>query len=428
MLRNNESSESSEQKIKFKDLENEIRAMDKNMALNYLLGSQWYATPRPLQVAVMARAGWNWLELFVTASIENLGRKGNTFYQSEENIAALLGVSDGAVRKAAAKLKKKGILVREGKRGQRARTWTLKSTTSGTSSPPLSGHHNRPIRDTEATTSGTSHNKKKDLKKNEDNNKKERKGGKPPAFFPDILSFYSKSEIQSRLENFPWDDHKPDTPKGLASCWANLKEAFRPPSGASAGGDADSAPPPDPDVAWAEAQMEASRAHQTLKQMGDRKTAENVRNWLKWYIATRGFGDRGYLTEFSASWGDFLAYEEEAKKAEEAREAEEYSRREAQRKTDTLEACRQSPILGKIYQAAINTYGEADVEKEWQCFESLYNGLSSHRPYDRIDSDGADLIVEAIVSREFGLHGAIIHTYGDITDRKRKEWRAAGGR
>ena len=426
-----ESSESSEPKIKFKDLENEIRAMDKKMAMDYLLGNQWYKTPRPLQIAVMARAGWNRLELFVTASIKNLGQIKNDFYQSEENIAALLGVSDGAVRKAAAKLKKKGILVREGKRGQRARTWTLKSTTSRTSSSPLSGHHNRPTRDTEATTSGTSHNKKKDLKKNEVKNKKEGKGGKPPAFLPDILSFYSKSEIQSRLENFPWDDYRPDTPKGLASCWANLKEAFRPPSEASAGGNADSAAPPASDAALEDAQMEfqmeASRAHQTLKQMGNRKTAENVRNWLKWYIATRGFGDRGYLTEFSASWGGFLAYEEEEKKAEEARETEEYFRREAQRKTDALESCRQSPILGKIYQAAINAYGKADVEKEWKCFDSLYNGLSSHRPYDRIDSDGADLIVEAIASGEFSLHGAINNTYYDITRQKRKEWRAAGG-
>ncbi len=246
-----ESSESSEQKIKFKDLENEVRAMDKKMAMDYILGRQWYATPRPLQVAVMARAGWNWLELFVAASIENLGRKGNTFYQSEENIAALLGVSDGAVRKAAARLKKKGILVREGKRGQRARPWTLKSTTSGTSSSPLSGHHNRPTRDTEATTSGTSHNKKKDIKRSS-NTKKEGKRGKPPTFLPDILSIFSKSEIQSRLENFPWDNHRPDTPKGLASCWAKLKKAFIPPNGATAGGNVDSAPPPDPDAAWAE--------------------------------------------------------------------------------------------------------------------------------------------------------------------------------
>lgn len=431
MLRNNESSESSEPKIKFKDLENEIRAMDKKMALDYLLGTRWYATPRPLQVAVMARAGWNWLELFVATSIENLGQIKNDFYQSEGNIAALLGVSDGAVRKAAARLKKMGILVREGKRGQRARTWTLKSTTSGTSSSPLLGHHNRPIRDTEATTSGTSHNKKKDLKKNEDNNKKEKKGGKPPAFLPNILSFYSKSEIQSRLENFPWDGHRLDTPKGLASCWAYLKEAFRPPSGARAGGNADSAPPPASDAAWADAQtefqMEASRAHQTLKQMEDRKTAENVRNWLKWYIATRGFGDRGYITEFSASWGDFLAYEEEEKKAEEAREAEEYAKREAQRKMEALEGCRQSPILGKIYQAAIQAYGEDEVGKEWECFRDLFNGLGSDRPYNKIDSDEVDQIVEAIVSKEFGLHNAISDTYFDITDRKRTEWKASGG-
>lgn len=430
MLRNNESSESSEQKIKFKDLENEIRAMDKKMAMDYLLGSRWYATPRPLQVAVMARAGWNWLELFVAASIENLGQIKNDFYQSEGNIAALLGVSDGAVRKAAAKLKKKGILVREGKRGQRARTWALKYTTSGTSSSLLSGHHNRPTRDTEATTSGTSHNKKKDLKKN-DKNKKEGKRGKPPSFLPDILSIYSKSEIQSRLENFSWDDHRLDTPKGLASCWAHLKETFRPPCGATAGGNADSAAPPASYAALADAQMEfqkeASRAHQTLKQMEDRKTAENVRNWLKWCIATRGFGDRGYLTEFSASWGDFLAYEEEEEKAEEAREAEEYAKREAQRKMEALEGCRQSPILGKIYQAAIQTYGEDEVGKEWECFRDLFNGLGSDRPYYRMDSDEVDQIVEAIVSKEFGLHNAISDTYSDITERKRAEWWASGG-
>ncbi len=173
--------------------------------------------------------------------------------------------------------------------------------------------------------------------------------------------------------------------------------------------------------------MEASRAHQTLKQMENRKTAENVRNWLKWYIATRGFGDRGYLTEFSASWGDFLTYEEEEKKAEEAREAEEYARRETQKKMDTLEACRQSPILDKIYHAAIQAYGEDEVGKEWECFRELFNGLGSDLPYYRIDSDEADQIVAAIVSKKFSLHYAINDTYFDITERKRKKWRAAGG-
>ena len=75
MQEKSESSESSEQakKINLKELRAEILSMSKQDAMDYILGEAWYKTPRPFQIAILKRSGWNWMESYIATSIENLG-------------------------------------------------------------------------------------------------------------------------------------------------------------------------------------------------------------------------------------------------------------------------------------------------------------------------------------------------------------------
>ena len=125
MQEKSESSESSEQakKINLKELRVQILSMNKESAMDYILGDEWYRTPRPFQIAILKRSGWNWMESYIATSIENLGRSDNPFYESSESIGELMGVSPRTVRKAGSRLKARGIINREGKNGERHRPW-----------------------------------------------------------------------------------------------------------------------------------------------------------------------------------------------------------------------------------------------------------------------------------------------------------------
>ena len=118
---------------------------------------------------------------------------------------------------------------------------------------------------------------------------------------PPLLFFESKedikSQIQALLASFPWDDHRLDSPEGLASCWARLVGTLKPPSEAKAGNNDDSAGEIDG--------MEISRAFMTLKQMRIYRNPETIRQWLEWYVMSGGLRKSCFITKFSGSWDQY---------------------------------------------------------------------------------------------------------------------------
>ena len=319
-----EDKSSSEQanKINLNELRALILTMSKQDAMDYILGDEWYGTPRPFQIAIQVRAGWNWLEMYIATSIENLGRKGNVFYQSEKQIAELLDVSPGAVRKAAARLKEKGLIVRAGKSGQRARQWTDKPTTLVTSTPLPLGHQAHYFGDVDPTTLGTSHNNKKDLKKKKENKKEDKKEKTPPSLPRD--SNFKKEDKNKALEflnGFDLLNHLE-----FSKSYFGLLELFKKKGGLIE---------MDDDRKYALECLE-----KTLPR--DYRRQAILADWMIWYVLTPPRPkEPPYFTKFKKSWADYLptatvlleaiTAPERQQRVEEMRVGQEQQRREMEK-------------------------------------------------------------------------------------------------
>ena len=334
-MNNSESSETEDEKpIKGKALRKWIKSIDKDEAIAYFMDAQkWFRTPRPLQVAILMKAGLEYLptalELYIRASIADWAKIDLICRDSEEEISELFGVSAGGVRSAASEIKSRGI-VRLGKNGQRRRPWAIVEmekqidadpTTSQTPTPlpaKRQPHHQPNVY---PTTSQTPHKKgieKKEIEKNEIEDRKDRKAH---ACLPIAIHSFSQSEIQTLLDSFPWGNHKLDSPEGLASCWTILIDIFNQPSEAKAERDNGSAENFDP--------MDSRRAYKILEQMEEYGDPDTIRNWMEWYIAGGGLSRSQWLTAFSYSWE---TYQPIAAEAQKAKMAEEESRRAEERR------------------------------------------------------------------------------------------------
>jgi len=318
MQEKEKSSESSEQnkKINLKELRAQILSMKKESAMDYVLGEAWFRTPRPFQIAILKRAGWNWMEMYIAASIENLGRKDNLFYESCESIGELMGVSPRTVRKAGSRLKARGILNREGKKGERHREWKWmdsdnidgKSETRLETNAMISvidpgtivtstkeqmshqkeqmSHQPRNKCHVDLGTNVTPHNNRKDLKKKE-KNKKEDKEESIPSFSGDS-SFKKEDKDKAKARGYLNDFVLLNSTEFCKSYFGLLK-MFKKEN-------------------LTEQELDFEIASECL----DSKVPKEFRcqailaEWMIWYVLTPPRPDEHpYFTNFKKSWEDF---------------------------------------------------------------------------------------------------------------------------
>ena len=357
MQEKSESSESSEQakKINLKELRVQILSMNKESAMDYIMGDEWYRTPRPFQIAILKRSGWNWMESYIATSIENLGRSDNPFYESSESIGELMGVSPRTVRKAGSRLKARGIINREGKNGERHRPWkwmdsddsegksetrleangvisiidpgtNVTSTQEQMSRLPRNNCHVDP------GTNVTPHNNRKDLKKNNENKKKDKEES-IPSFSGD--SSFKKEDEDKALEYLNGFDLL--NPLDLCRSYFGLLKMLKRGS-------------------LTERELDLEVASECLN---DKVPLEFHRqaiiaNWITWYIFTPPPPKKPpYLYNFKKSWADFSPIaidlletitaperqqrEAEAKARQEQQDREDKARQEQQDREDAEE-------------------------------------------------------------------------------------------
>ena len=435
MQEKSESSESSEQakKINLKELRAQILSMSKQDAMDYILGDEWYKTPRPFQIAILKRSGWNWMESYIATSIENLGRSDNPFYESSESIGELMGVSPRTVRKAGSRLKARGILNREGKNGERHREWkwmdsdnsdgksetrletnamisVIDPGTNVTSTQELLSRLPRNYCHVDPGTNVTPHNNRKDLKKKEKNKKEDRKGEKPPAYLTKDSSFKKRSdtEIQTMLDSFPWEDYLVDAPNGLAGCFTDIIGIWKSPSEAKVGRDEGSANIIDP--------MDEKRAFMTLKQMGDLKTRDRICKWLKWYIQNRGLEKSLYITDFSASWKKYHECETAQKKAQYEKEREEKHMKWVKESILEINKC---PQIKKVMEAVGELLDPETMENLLPELADLAQALLADPPCIVTDPEVTGLIAD-IKERDDKYAFSAISRFGDMVEKRRE--------
>lgn len=312
MQEKSESSESSEQtkKINLKELRVQILSMNKESAMDYILGEAWFRTPRPFQMAILKRAGWNWMELYVATSIENLGRKDNPFYESSESIGELMGVTPRTVRKAGSRLKARGILNREGKNGERHREWkwmdsddsegkpearletnaiisVIDPGTNVTSTQEQMSHQPRNKCHVDPGTFVTPHNNRKDSKKKEKKMKEDKKKeGKPPSILHQ--SIFKQEDKYRALESLKGLDLH--TPVNFCKAYFGLLRTYR-------------------RIDLTEKEMDWKVASEILdgKIPRDFRLHPILANWMVWYVLSPPRPEEPpYLTNFKKSWDDYL--------------------------------------------------------------------------------------------------------------------------
>ena len=312
MQEKSESSESSEQnkKINLKELRAQILSMNKESAMDYVLGEAWFRTPRPFQIAILKRAGWNWMEMYIATSIENLGRRDNPFYESSESIGELMGVSPRTVRKAGSRLKARGIINREGKNGERHREWKwLDSDDSGgksetrletnaiisvidpgtivTSTQEQMSRQPRNNCHVDPGTNVTPHNNRKDLKKKEKKKKEDKKKeGKPPSILHH--SIFKKEDKDRALESLKGLDLH--TPVNFCRAYFGLLRTYR-------------------RIDLVEKEMDRKIASEILegKVPNEYRRHPILADWMVWYVLTPPRPkERPYISNLKASWDDYL--------------------------------------------------------------------------------------------------------------------------
>lgn len=358
MQEKSESSESSEQakKVNLKELRAQILSMSKESAMDYVLGEAWFRTPRPFQIAILKRAGWNWMEMYIAASIENLGRRDNPFYESSESIGELMGVSPRTVRKAGSRLKARGILNREGKNGERHREWkwmdsdnsdgksetrletnamisVIDPGTNVTSTQEQMSHQPRNICHTNLGTNVTPHNNRKDLKKKE-KNKKEDKEESIPSFSGDS-SFKKEDKDKAKARGY-LNDFVLLNPMEFCKSYFGLLKMFKKGN-------------------LTEGELDSVIAPECLNKVPqDYRRQAILAEWMIWYVLTPPRPDEPpYLSFFKKSWEDFSPIaidlletitaperqqrEAEAKARQEQKDREDKARQEQQEREDEEE-------------------------------------------------------------------------------------------
>ena len=177
--------------------------------MDYFLDADlWYRTPRPLQVAVLVRAGLKILpaalELYIRTSIKDWAKINRDCREAEDSIAELFGVSAGGVRSAASEIRKRGV-VRKGNNGQRNRPWNIADekgkggdpTKIQTSTPPQTKRlpHHKP--NVHPTTNQTPHNKDIDEIDIEESNIEDKDRAHPSQ---GDSSIFKKEDLERALE------------------------------------------------------------------------------------------------------------------------------------------------------------------------------------------------------------------------------------
>lgn len=352
-----ESSESSEQTKKFnlKELRVQILSMSKQDAMDYILGDEWYRTPRPFQFAIQVRAGANLpgiLEMYIRSSISNLGQIEKIFNQSEKKIAELLGVKASAVHMAAHDLKEFGI-VRKGKNGERKREWAIeepKEKAKEESDPDKEANRSDPVKELCVTQSKNfdppsqetltdpvkelcPHNNRKDLKKKE-KNKKEDKEESIPSFSGDS-SFKKEDKDKAKARGY-LNDFVLLNPMEFCKSYFGLLKMFK--KGNLTEGELDSVIAPEC----------LNKVPQEFRRQ------DIIAEWMIWFVLTphRPKGSL-YLSYFKKSWEDFSPIaidlletitaperqqrEAEAKARQERQDREDKARQERQDREDEKE-------------------------------------------------------------------------------------------
>lgn len=334
MQEKSESSESSEQtkKIYLKELRVQVLSMSKQDAMDYILGDEWYRTPRPFQFAIQVRAGANLpgiLEMYIRSSIANLGQIKRAFNQSEKKIAELLGVKASAVHMAAHDLKEFGI-VRKGKNGERKREWAIEESKNepdpekdARPSDPVrilcgdpvkelcvtqSKHCDPPSQETVADPVKKlwPHNTRKDLKKKEKKKKEDKKEESIPSF-PSPSIFKKEDKAREHLKEFDLHNHR-----HFSKAYFGLLKMFKRGN-------------------LTETEMDLKIASECLNKVPqDYRCQAILTEWMIWYVLTSPRPNESpYLSNFKKSWDEFLPT---AKTLLEAIEAPERQRREAELK------------------------------------------------------------------------------------------------
>ena len=334
MQEKSESSESSEQTKKFnlKELRVQILSMSKQDAMDYILGDEWYRTPRPFQFAIQVRAGANLpgiLEMYIRSSIANLGQIKRAFNQSEKKIAELLGVKASAVHMAAHDLKAFGI-VRKGKNGERKREWAIEEPKNepdpekdARPSDPVRILCGDPVKELCVTQSKYCdppsqetvadpvkklwpHNTRKDLKKKEKKKKEDKKEASIPSF-PSPSFFKKEDKAREHLKEFDLHNHR-----HFSKAYFGLLKMVKRGN-------------------LTETEMDLKIASECLNKVPqDYRCQAILTEWMIWYVLTSPRPNESpYLSNFKKSWDDFLPT---AQTLLEAIEAPERQRREAELK------------------------------------------------------------------------------------------------
>ena len=306
-----ESSESSEQakKTNLKELTARILSMGKQDAMDYILSDDWFKTPRPFQIAIQVRAGAGLsglLEMYIRASMANLGQIDMAFYQSEKKIADLFGVKASAVHMAARKLKGLGI-VRKGSNGQRSREWAIENPQGKPEKEPQAGKGPKPsdpvkklwptqsnICDPPSQNTVTDpvkilwpHNNRKDSKKKEKKMKEDKKKeGKPPSILHQ--SIFKQEDKYRALESLKGLDLH--TPVNFCKAYFGLLRTYR-------------------RIDLTEKEMDWKVASEILdgKIPRDFRLHPILANWMVWYVLSPPRPEEPpYLTNFKKSWDDYL--------------------------------------------------------------------------------------------------------------------------
>lgn len=362
MQEKSESSESSEQtkKINLKELRVRILSMSKQDAMDYILGDEWYGTPRPFQIAIQVRAGAGLsglLEMYIRASMANLGQVDMAFFQSEKNIANLFGVKASAVHMAARKLKERGI-VRKGKNGQRSREWAIENLQGKPEIEPRHGKAPKasdPVKILWPTQSNICdppsqntvtdpvkilwpHNTRKDSKKKEKKKKEDKKKeGKPPSIRHHSI-FFKKEDKDRALKSLKELDL--DTPGSFCKAYFGLLKTFR-------------------RIDLTEKSMDLIIASEILEGRipRDYRRHQILANWMVWYILSPPCPkEPPYLSNFKKSWDDYLPT---ATTLWEAITAPERKRREAE-----LKAQREQDARNCKERMALQAIQEKQRQKE----------------------------------------------------------------
>ena len=336
-MQEDKASSGPKKKINLKELRARVLSMSPKDAMDYIMGEAWYRTPRPFQFAIQVRAGANLpgiLEMYIRASIANLGQIGKIFNQSEKKIAELLGVKASAVHMAAHGLKEFGI-VRKGKNGEQKRQWAIEEPQKNSNKklkPERDAMPSDPVNElcgdlvkklpgtqsrncdppshnsvTDPVKKLCPHKNKKDLKKKEENKNEGRKEKETTCLPVGDSSFKSEEEAKGILTEYDLVD-----PHELPHAYYSLlSKCTGAPLNAS-----------EKDIGYAIRCLDALP--------GSLRRPDVLSAWLTWYCLARPKkrDKTWWFTSFSGSWGD---YQKQAEAIAEAAEVVEREGREVER-------------------------------------------------------------------------------------------------